>query len=330
MNKSFFIFLNTLLLLSLLTFTYAWDNCPYGITNSSCTFPGECNKYIDTNNNNICDRSEPAPNVEQNSPIITTTNSLNINVSENTKLDEDIIDKYVPTPSSELKNYTILEVSKLYNISPNLLIEKLKLKINEVNNTYTNYNNNYNEITLTEEIIDEYINISGSKLKTYTIKEICNIYNINSEDLKEKLGINVPDDTTFDTIKKEYGISPSKSKEAIVKCLLSEGKIKLDYNKVEESNKELELERKKLYNNINENTTLGEIKEVYGLSPTQLKEAILECMIDEGKIQNNIGHNEDSNNNYINSNNTSNSLIDIIIKLLFGEINLKELFNIFK
>jgi len=39
--------------------TYAWDDCPHGEVND--TYPGECNKYIDTDNNGICDHSEPAP-----------------------------------------------------------------------------------------------------------------------------------------------------------------------------------------------------------------------------------------------------------------------------
>ncbi|EHP87755.1 hypothetical protein [Methanotorris formicicus] len=150
MRKLFAIFL----LFSFLTFSFAWDDCPYGRVN--CTYPGECGRYVDTNNNNICDHSEPAP----------TT-------------------------------------------SPNL-------------------NTNNANMELTEELIDEYVNISGKDLKSYTIKEICDKYNINPNCLKEKLKINVPDDTTFDEIKKIYGISPSVVKEAIVECMIEEGKIKLN------------------------------------------------------------------------------------------------------
>ena len=81
---------------------------------------------------------------------------------------------------------------------------------------------------LTEELVDEYVNISGKELKSYTIKDICNKYDINPNCLKEKLKIDVPDDTTFDEIKEIYGISPSAAKKAVVECMIEEGKIKLN------------------------------------------------------------------------------------------------------
>jgi len=38
---------------------YAWDDCPKGLTNDA--YPGSCPQYIDTDENGICDHSEPAP-----------------------------------------------------------------------------------------------------------------------------------------------------------------------------------------------------------------------------------------------------------------------------
>lgn len=40
-------------------FIYAWDNCPYGVEDDP--YPGECKRYIDTDGDGICDRSQPAP-----------------------------------------------------------------------------------------------------------------------------------------------------------------------------------------------------------------------------------------------------------------------------
>ncbi len=37
----------------------AWDNCPYD--KIDCPAPGDCNRYIDTDNDQICDRSQLAP-----------------------------------------------------------------------------------------------------------------------------------------------------------------------------------------------------------------------------------------------------------------------------
>ena len=211
-----------------------------------------------------------------------------------------------------------------YNISQNCLINALKSKINEINEM--SKSSPSDEIQLTEEIVDEYIDISGSELKSYTIKQICEMYGINPEDLKRNLGISdsVSDDTTFYTIKKTYGISPSKSKEAILKCLIDDGKVVLDTKTVQDSIDKSNQLKETLINELNENTTLNEIKEVYGLSPTDLKEAILNCMIDEGIVSidsTNVSTNGDNLN-------TSESIIDKIIKFLFTELDLRNLFKI--
>ncbi|XRO76309.1 hypothetical protein ACO3VM_05840 [Methanocaldococcus sp. 10A] len=134
-----------------------------------------------------------------------------------------------------------------------------------------NIENNINNanIELTEELIDEYVHISGKDLKLYTIKEICDKYGINPNCLKEKLKINAPDDTTFDEIKKTYGISPSVVKEAIVECMIEEGKIKI---------------------NVTQNISNNNLK-----------------------------------TNTVNGENKSESIIDKIISFLFSTINLREI-----
>jgi hypothetical protein len=39
--------------------TVAWENCPFGEINEP--FPGTCGRYTDTDNDGICDLSQPAP-----------------------------------------------------------------------------------------------------------------------------------------------------------------------------------------------------------------------------------------------------------------------------
>jgi hypothetical protein len=36
-----------------------WNDCPRGEIN--CVYPGECRSYVDTNNDGICDHSQPSP-----------------------------------------------------------------------------------------------------------------------------------------------------------------------------------------------------------------------------------------------------------------------------
>ena len=37
----------------------AWDDCPFGYENEP--YPGKCGRYIDTNNDGICDHSQSKP-----------------------------------------------------------------------------------------------------------------------------------------------------------------------------------------------------------------------------------------------------------------------------
>ncbi|MBN1628928.1 MAG: hypothetical protein JW990_04135, partial [Thermoleophilia bacterium] len=37
----------------------AWDDCPFGEVD--CVYPGDCSRYVDTNGDGICDRSQPEP-----------------------------------------------------------------------------------------------------------------------------------------------------------------------------------------------------------------------------------------------------------------------------
>ena len=51
---------------------YAWDDCPKGLVNDE--YPGSCPRYVDTDENGICDHSEPAPEdrVENQNPVKVT------------------------------------------------------------------------------------------------------------------------------------------------------------------------------------------------------------------------------------------------------------------
>jgi len=44
-----------------------WDDCPRGEVD--CEYPGLCNRYIDTNNDGICDHSQPAPEQTAIEPV---------------------------------------------------------------------------------------------------------------------------------------------------------------------------------------------------------------------------------------------------------------------
>jgi hypothetical protein len=49
----------------------AWDNCPKGLVNDP--YPGECRRYVDTNNDGICDLSQSEPVATTTTSLVTTT-----------------------------------------------------------------------------------------------------------------------------------------------------------------------------------------------------------------------------------------------------------------
>ena len=69
-----------LIFLSLNLNVCAWENCPFGEVNES--YPGTCGRYIDTDNDNICDLSQPSPEdrekikEENNNEINSSINSI--------------------------------------------------------------------------------------------------------------------------------------------------------------------------------------------------------------------------------------------------------------
>ena len=98
-----------------------WNGCPFGLENDP--YPGECGRYIDTNQDNICDLSQPKPTDESNKPneeIIKKDNSQKNTV---TFPEEEYS---VEIPGSRMRTMTIDEIAQLWDIDANQLLNKLK------------------------------------------------------------------------------------------------------------------------------------------------------------------------------------------------------------
>ncbi len=81
--------LYVVLLIILLTpiAVYAWNDCPYGLLNDP--FPGQCPRYVDTNQDNLCDHSEsPSSGTLTNSSITQPNDSVNNKNNSNTSFSD--------------------------------------------------------------------------------------------------------------------------------------------------------------------------------------------------------------------------------------------------
>ena len=63
--------------------TLAWDDCPHGLVNDP--YPGECSKYVDTDDDGICDRSQPAPEDRVAADVAEDQ------ISEKTSVQDDVV-----------------------------------------------------------------------------------------------------------------------------------------------------------------------------------------------------------------------------------------------
>jgi len=113
----------------------AWDSCPFGLENDP--YPGECGRYIDTNQDNICDLSQTAPIDESSKPneeVIKNDSSQNNTVTFSEE------EYSVEISGNRMKSMTIGEIAQLWGIDANQLLNKLKedllLKMDySINNT---------------------------------------------------------------------------------------------------------------------------------------------------------------------------------------------------
>lgn len=96
--------LYVVLLITLLTpiAVYAWNDCPYGLLNDP--FPGQCPRYVDTNQDNLCDHSEsPSSGTLTNSSTTQSNDSVNSKNNSNSSF-SDIQDASSVPP----ENYNLI------------------------------------------------------------------------------------------------------------------------------------------------------------------------------------------------------------------------------
>lgn len=123
--KKFYVILLIIILTPIAV--YAWNDCPYGLLNDP--FPGQCPRYVDSNQDDICDHSQsPSSTSTNTTPDLNTKNSSN--EKNNSKVNSSDIQIVTSVPSE--KYYLIpLAVSTIiiYLITYLLYLEK-RLKRN--------------------------------------------------------------------------------------------------------------------------------------------------------------------------------------------------------
>ena len=97
----------------------AWDNCPFGIINDE--YPGDCGRYIDTNNDGICDQSQPNPATSQNQEV---ENNETSTTEEQLLREETITEKSILTNKNIIILITSFLITALGIIITKILTKK--------------------------------------------------------------------------------------------------------------------------------------------------------------------------------------------------------------
>lgn len=92
--------------------TYAWDDCVFDKVNDK--FPGECARYIDTDNDNICDHSQPAP---ENRDLLAALGQGSIQEEKNAIADKKIKNDY---------HFGLISIILLFSYIISFLLTKFK------------------------------------------------------------------------------------------------------------------------------------------------------------------------------------------------------------
>jgi hypothetical protein len=170
MNNKIFVLMASLLILIPVN-VYAWEDCPFGEVNDE--YPGNCARYVDTDEDGICDLSQPAP---EDRELIKTTVAVTPEIREDLEYEESASDHShddhdehysVEIEGSEIKKLTIQEVAELWEIEAECLL----------NHTIAEFDlkNEYTKLSTVEDLRAEY------KFSPAQIKDIAEKIKIGDE-----------------------------------------------------------------------------------------------------------------------------------------------------
>lgn len=196
----------------------AQTDCPIGMVNDPA--PGSCGSYIDKDKNALCDLSELE--------VITSKDNVKVAV----KLSEE-----------EFKQKTVSGIAEIYGISAVEYAKELGTYLKKTVSTKDSMAVLHDENALCSSVaagiaaniksgkalaeIDKRELISGSELKTKTVKEAANIFGISPSVLAEELGryykVNINQDDSIQLLHDNYGLEPSVIKDIAAKTPSASG-----------------------------------------------------------------------------------------------------------
>jgi len=210
-------FILSLIILS--SSVFAWDDCPFGQVND--TYPSDCARYVDTNGDAICDKSQPEPS---------STVAAGGYVAERGSGLEKIAN-LTGIPADRL---TLAQVADYYKIDRAGFVSAVKSNFNLKSLTdsdlllpiHDNYNVCADELMLmgskmagnVSENDSLYLEYSGTAIKAMSVSDVAAAYGIQERNFIDALNSeyklrSISGSDMFQTLHDNYGVAPSRVKE---------------------------------------------------------------------------------------------------------------------
>jgi len=193
---------------------FAWDDCPFGLVND--TYPGDCSRYVDTDGNAICDKSQPAPSESA------------AYVSEQ----EGGLAKIASATGIPVEQLTIGKIADYYKVERAQFVSEVKGNFNlsklSENDALLPLHDNYN--VCAEELMligaklsgnssaGGQLEISGTEIKAMTVSQVAAAYSIGEaafvDALKKEYSLaSLSGSDSFQLLHDNYGVKPARVKE---------------------------------------------------------------------------------------------------------------------
>ena len=215
--KSNIVYLLSIIMLS--SALFAWDDCPFGQVND--TYPGDCGRYVDTNGDAVCDKSQLEPAgasgtaayvAEEGSGLEKIANLTGIPVAQLTL--GKVADYYgvdrEQFVSEVKKNFNLSALSEADYLLP--LHDNYKVCAEELMLIGTKLSGN---ASASESLYLEY---SGTEIKAMTVSQVASAYGISEAGflsaLKSEYNLaSLAGSDQFQLLHDNYGVTPSRVKE---------------------------------------------------------------------------------------------------------------------
>ena len=108
-----------LLLILIPAITLAWDDCPHN--EADCPFPGKCSRYVDIDNDEICDHSQP---MSENKIEATTEDENSLTTTKQNKMTYHLVPislilvllYFITCVLSKKKIISVVDRRKIWNV----------------------------------------------------------------------------------------------------------------------------------------------------------------------------------------------------------------------